>query len=73
MAYDFVEEEIEDYKEQDMQFHSSVANGSNNQHIRLVTVFWVIFLLNILFHGTKCSYIRKNSFPGNPSYTQIFM
>ena len=39
MEYDFVEEEIEDYKEQDMQFHSSVANGSNNQHIRLVTVF----------------------------------
>ena len=37
MADDFVEEVIEDYKEEDMHFHSSVAEGSDYQHTRLVS------------------------------------
>ena len=37
MADDFVKEEVEDYKEEDMHFHVSVAHGSNYQHTRLVS------------------------------------
>ena len=37
MADDFVKEEIEDYKEEDMHFHVSVAHGSNYQHTSLVS------------------------------------
>ena len=37
MADDFVEEVIEDYKEEDMHFQSSVAQGSDDQHTRLVS------------------------------------
>ena len=36
MADDFVKEEVEDYKEEDNHFHSSVAQGFDNQHARLV-------------------------------------
>ena len=39
MAYDFVKEEVEDYKEEDMHFHSSVAHGSNDQHSGLVITY----------------------------------
>ena len=36
MADDFVKEEIEDYKEEDIHFHSFVAQGSDYQDTRLV-------------------------------------
>ena len=39
MVDDFVKEEIEDYKEEDIHFHSSVAHGSDDQHIRLVIAY----------------------------------
>ena len=39
MADDFVEEVIEDYKEEVIHFHSSVALGSNDQHTRLVITY----------------------------------
>ena len=38
MADDFVEEGIEDYKEEDNHFHSYVAQAFDNQHARLVIV-----------------------------------
>ena len=37
MADNFVKEEMEDYKEEDMHFHVSVAQGSDDQHTRLVS------------------------------------
>ena len=38
MADDFVKEEVEHYKEEDMHFHLSVAHGYNVQHTRLVLI-----------------------------------
>ena len=46
MADDFVKEEVEDYKEEDMHFHSSVALGSDYQDTRLVIAYWAILLPN---------------------------
>ena len=36
IAEDFVEEVIEDYKEEETHFHSSVTDGYNDQDARLV-------------------------------------
>ena len=57
MADDFVKEEVEDYKEEDNHFHSSVAQGFDDQHARLVIVrmkyrfqMWIVLkILSRLF------------------------
>ena len=57
MADDFVKEEVEDYKEEDNHFYSSVAQGFDNQHARLVIVrmkyrfqMWIVLkILSRLF------------------------
>ena len=46
MADDFVKEEVEDYKEEDMHFHSSVAYGSDDQDTRSVIDYFLSLLLN---------------------------
>ena len=57
MADDVVKEEIEDYKEEDVHFYSSVDHGYDDQNTRLVFAYWAILLLNILFHGNTFHFV----------------
>ena len=47
MADDFVEEGIEDYKEEDMHFHSSVAHG-----------YYLLMMLPNMFHGKSLQFAQ---------------
>ena len=62
MADDFVKEEVEDYKEEDMHFHSSVAYGSDDQDTRSVIDYFLVLLLNNKTDPCKYIFIlAKNS------------
>ena len=59
MADDFVEEVIEDYKAEETHFHSSVTDGYDDQHARLVFTYWLILLVIMGFKGKNLGFDRQ--------------